>query len=90
MRLQHSLQCIVDAGCHEGLLHHLRDASDDGAWRRLTDWAHPDVEHTWLWRLNKHQGSTLEESDYIDAIRLRLGSVDPPKPSSARIVATSR
>jgi hypothetical protein len=77
MRLQHSLQCIVDAGCHQGLLHHLREANDDGAWRRLTDLAHAGVEHTWLWRLNKHQGSTLEETDYVDAIRLRLGSGGP-------------
>ena len=37
-----------------------------------------EIGHTWMWRLNPHHGSVMEE--YVDSVRLRLGCARPCEP----------
>ena len=47
----------------------------EGSWAartRLAELGHPNVDHTWLWRLNPRHGSTLDADEYVDSVRFRL------------------
>ena len=50
-----------------------------GAHTRLVELGAADVDHTWLWRLNRHHGHTLE---YVDSVRLRFGLRGPTEPAA--------
>ena len=45
---------------------------------RLEDLAHPDTDHTWLWAPTPAQGRVLEDREFVEAVRLRLGVGGPP------------
>ena len=47
---------------------------------RLVELCAIEVDHTWLWRLNQHNGPALETEEYVDSVRLRLGCSGPSEP----------
>ena len=83
-RKRTKIQCIItahiDAGVREGLLQ-MREG--EGSWAartRLVELSDPNVDHTWLWRLNPRHGLTLEADEYVDSVRFRLGCAGPAEP----------
>ena len=56
---------------------------NEGSWAartRLAELGDPNVDQTWLWRLNPRHGSTLDADEYVDSVRFRLGCAGPAEP----------
>ena len=55
------------------------EAFDSGSChlRRLEDLAHPDVDHAWLWCLSHAHGRVLDNDEFAEAVRVRLGAGGP-------------
>ena len=85
LRIQRIIMEYIDKGVHDTLLGSIQDAGDATGSRRLRELSHPDVDHTWLWRLNKHRGSILSEEEFIEALRLRLGCAGPIEPTICQL-----
>ena len=45
--------------------------------RRLDELQHKEQDHTWLWALSPHRGPVIDDEDYMEAVRLRLGIAGP-------------
>eukprot|EP00959_Pyramimonas_sp_CCMP1952_P333717 6988796-Pyramimonas_sp.AAC.1 len=45
--------------------------------RRLEDLAHPDVDHARLWCLCPVRGRVLDNREFAEAVRVRLGAGGP-------------
>ena len=74
-KIQSIITAHIDAGwqMHEG----------EGSWAartRLAELSDPNVDHTWLWRLNPRHGPTLEADEYVVSVRFRLGCAGPAEP----------
>ena len=80
-RLQHSIQSIVDECNLAALTHYHQEAQNVDAVHRLDELSHPTTDHTWLWRINPRHGAILEEEEYVDAVRMRLGTAGPTEVS---------
>jgi hypothetical protein len=85
MHIQSKLTTFTDECIYEGLHAFHREAE---AWtdiQRLDDLADANVRHGWLWALNDKHGPTLKTDEYVEAVRLRLGSAGPTEPTTCSI-----
>ena len=51
---------------------------------RLRELSCPDVDHTWLWKLNPRRGPILNADEFVDAVCFRLGCAGPVEPTVVR------
>lgn len=76
-RLQRCIMEFVDSQHLNGLRELAFESGDDSSLRRLDELSHKDVDHTWLWRQSSHRGARLDEREYVEAVRVRLGNAGP-------------
>ena len=79
-KVQGIITAYVDSGVREGLLQMHEGKGSWAARTRLAELSDPNVDHTWLWRLNPRHGPTLDADEYIDSVRFRLGCAGPTEP----------
>ena len=79
-QVQSLITAHIDAGVREGLLQMHEGEGSWAARTRLAELSDPNVDHTWLWRLNPRHGPTLEADEYVDSVRFRLGCAGPAEP----------
>ena len=76
-KVQSIITAHIDSGVREGLL---QIHEGEGSWAartRLAELSDPNVDHTWLWRLNPRHGPTLDADEYVHSVRFRLGCAGP-------------
>jgi hypothetical protein len=79
--LQKQLSVLVDNTNLRRHTWHLLDKGDcHHDLRRLRELRDPSVNHEWLHHLDKAVGRVMDDDDYIDAVRLRLGARVHPEP----------
>ena len=83
--LQAELTALVDKCIIEGLAQELQAAEQFPDERRLREIADPACNHEWLWALSPHHGPTLQDEEYVEAVRLRLGAGGPEEPVPCRL-----
>ena len=77
-KVQRKLAKLIDGWTREGLRAHHEQAGSTLDCERLDDLAHPDTSHSWIWATCKVHGPVIEEdTEYIEAIRVRLGAGGP-------------
>ena len=74
-KIQGIITAYIDSGVREGLL---QMHEGEGSW--AAELGDPNVDHTWLWRLNPRHGSTLDADEYVDSVLFRLGCAGPAEP----------
>ena len=82
MKLQRDLVRVTDAALAYGLV---QQARASGAWnteQRLFDLSDTKCSHEWLWNVSPHKGKTMSHSEYVMAVRVRLGCAGPDEPLS--------
>ena len=79
-KIQGIIAAYIDSGVREGLLQMHEGEGFWAARMRLAELGDPNVDHTWLWRLNPRHGSTLDADEYVDSVRFRLGCAGPAEP----------
>ena len=79
-KVQGIITAYVDTGVRESLLQMHEGEGSWAARTRLAELSDPNVDHTWLWRLNPRHGPTLDPDEYIDSVRFRLGCAGPAEP----------
>ena len=79
-KIQGVITAYIDSGVREGLLQMHEGEGSWAARTRLAELGDPNVDHTWLWRLNPRHGSTLDADEYVDSVRFRLGCAGPAEP----------
>ena len=79
-KVQGIITAYVDSGVRESLLQMHEGEGSWAARTRLAELSDPNVDHTWLWRLNPRHGPTLDPDEYIDSVRFRLGCAGPTEP----------
>ena len=79
-KIQGIITAYIDSGVREGLLQMHEGEGSWAARTRLAELGDPNVDHTWLWRLNPRHGSTLDADEYVDSVRFRLGCAGPAEP----------
>ena len=79
-KIQSIITAHIDADVREGLLQMHEGEGSWAARTRLAELSDPNVDHTWLWRLNPRHGPTLEADEYVDSVRFRLGCAGPAEP----------
>jgi hypothetical protein len=78
-KLQRRLCQLQDALTAEGLERHFEQAGAISDKIRLHDLRLAEGTHSWLWRLSREQGATIDdEQEYVEAVRVRLGTGGPP------------
>ena len=87
-QVQSLITAHIDAGVREGLLQMHEGEGSWAARTRLAELSDPNVDHTWLWRLNPRHGPTLEADEYTDAVRFRLGCAGPAEPITCSACST--
>ena len=85
LRIQRMIMDVIDECSHGSLVASLHASSDTAGQRRLGELADPDVDHSWLWRLNKHRGQVLSETEFVESLRLRLGCAGPLEPIACQL-----
>jgi len=82
--LQAQFTSIVDTCIQAGLeiVHNEAESLSDV--RRLKDLADPHCNHDWLWALCCNHGPTLQDEEFVEAVRLRLGDGGPSEPVACR------
>ncbi len=83
--LQAQFTALVDQCLREGLLLEHQTAESWPDVRRIRELSHADCSHDWLWRLSPNHGPTLDSSDFVTAVRTRLGAGGPDEPTPCRI-----
>ena len=77
--LQRRLCELVDASVLAELREHFVSAGCSFGTERLADLGHAGTAHTWLWALSPVHGPVIEEeSEFVEAVRVRLGAGGPP------------
>ena len=76
-KIQGVITAYIDSGVREGLLQMHEGEGSWAARTRLAELGDPNVDHTWLWRLNPRHGSTLDADEFVDSVRFRLGCAGP-------------
>jgi hypothetical protein len=77
-KLQRKLCQLQDSLTAEGLERHFDKAGATPDKTRLHDLRQAAGTHSWLWRLSREHGLTIEdEQEYIEAVRVRLGAGGP-------------
>ena len=72
-KIQGIITAYIDSGVREGLLQMHEGEGSWAARTRLAELGDPNVDHTWLWRLNPRHGSTLDADEYVDSVPLPPG-----------------
>jgi hypothetical protein len=73
--------CVLIDNTHLRRL--VRSLAERGAYedmRRLQEMRDPSVDHSWLYRLDPLEGTTMPEEDYKTAVQLRLGAAFADEP----------
>ena len=52
----------------------MRDAERRDDVMRIQEISHPDCSHEWLWAISPDKGPLLSKTEYLHAVRLRLGA----------------
>ena len=78
--LQRAILARLDAQVRHDLRARHESAGNATAVRRLDELSHPDTNHEWLWALSCHRGPLLDASDYVEAVRVRVGAAGPSEP----------
>ena len=52
--------------------------------RRLKELVDPHCNHDWLWALSRNHGPTLQDEEFVEAVRFRLGDGGPSEPVACR------
>ncbi len=79
-RIQNLIMRYVDDCSHGTLQGTLVSSGDGPSMRRIRELSDKDVDHTWLWRLNRQHGPILPDAEFVEALRLRLGTAGPADP----------
>lgn len=75
--LQAQLSVVVDRCVLEGLKQEMEASGQTADLNRLKEIADPDCNHMWLWALNPQHGPVLQDDEFVEAVRLRLGAGGP-------------
>ena len=75
----------IGHGLRNALRQGFHDEGSRRAVRRLDEVSSPDVDHTWPWHLSKHHGPLLSHSEYVGAVRVRLGAAGPDEPAPCEL-----
>jgi hypothetical protein len=79
-QVQRLLSRLVDEVATQGIREHYEEANSSFDIARLDDLSHPETDHSWIWGMCSHHGAIVEDYDeYIEALRVRLGSADLPE-----------
>ena len=81
-KIQGIITAHIDSGVREGLLQMHEGEGSWAARTRLAELGDPNVDHTWLWRLNSRHSPTLDADEYVHSVRFRLGCAGPAEPVS--------
>ena len=77
-KVQRALSKLLDECIREGLCEHHRRSGSPLDCERLSDLAHHDTSHSWLWALCAAQGPAIDDdAEFIEAVRVRLGTGGP-------------
>lgn len=79
-RVQSIVTNASDSNVPDTMRKHLEDSENHSATRWLDELNHKDVSHSWLWHLTKHRSLVLSSKEFLEAVRIRLGVLGPPKP----------
>ena len=71
----------MDSCLRESLLHELESANDRKGMTRIKELSDTAVDHNWLWHLSKHHGPCLSKQEFVEAVRVRLGTAGPTEPT---------
>ena len=85
LRVQQLLCRIADRCEAVGLVHQFTTQERWSDLHRLSDLAHKDANHDWLWSAHPHKGKPLEAHEYVVAVRLRLGCGGPDDPGNCGV-----
>jgi len=83
--LQAQFSAMVDKCVIEGLSQELLVAGQLPDERRIREVADAGCNHEWLWSLSPHHGPTLQDDEFVEAVRIRLGSGGPIEPVPCRL-----
>ena len=83
--IQASIMKKIGHGLRNALRQGFHDEGSRRAVRRLDEVSSPDVDHTWPWHLSKHHGPLLSHSEYVGAVRVRLGAAGPDEPAPCEL-----
>ena len=83
--LQAQFAGIVDACLSEGLRAEHTTAESIPDLHHLDALGHKQCNHDWLWALSPNHRPTLQNDEFVEAVRLRLGAAGPEEPVPCRI-----
>ena len=83
--LQALFSALVDKCILEGLAQEMQSAEQFPDIRRIREIADPGCNHEWLWALSPQHGPTLQDDEFVEAVRLRLGAGGPEEPVPCRL-----
>ena len=83
--LQKLFSSIVDECVFAGLQAELTAADQNPDVTRMNEIADPACNHSWLWALCPNHGPTMQNNEFVEAVRLRLGAAGPDEPLPCRL-----
>ncbi len=83
--LQAEFTAIVDKCIIEGLSQEMQSAEQHPDARRIAEVSDSGCNHEWLWALSPQHGPVLQEDEFVEAVRLRLGAGGPEEPVQCRL-----
>ena len=78
--LQKTISSHLDACLRATLRQTLQASGDWPGDTRIAELSAESVDHGWLWHLSKHHGPILGSSEYLHAVRVRLGAAGAAEP----------
>ena len=79
-KIQSEICAVVDGCIRNGLKETFQASQRFSDINRLEELSHPRVNHSWIWALRPNHGATLSDAEYVETIRLRLGTAGPTEP----------
>ena len=80
LAMQHLITQHIDVHLERVLLERMQMEGGQEDVKRIRDLQHKENDHGWMWALSGHKGPTLCNDEYIDAVKLRLGTAGPLDP----------
>ena len=78
--LRREIGKVVDGCIRCGLQEFLQSAHRWPDISRINELSDGRVNHTWMWALSPHHGAVMSDAEYVEAVRLRLGTAGPTEP----------
>ena len=79
-RTQHLITSYTDKCLREGLRQQYAAAGNRAAINRLEELMDLLLNHTWLWHVSQHHGPVLAEDEFVEAVRVLVGTAGPTDP----------